>query len=390
MNPLMRSQGLATGRKDPVGKATVPFLDLHAAYDELRTELDAAYQRVMDAGWFILGPEVEAFEGEFAEYCGARHTVGVGNGLEALQLALRAFDIGLGDDVLVPSNTYIATWLAVSNVGARVVPVEPILATANIDADLVEAAITPNSRALLAVDLYGQPAEMTRLTEIAKRHGLIVIEDAAQAHGGAVLGRRVGCLADATAWSFYPTKNLAAFGDAGAITTDDDGVADRIRLLRNYGSRVKYYNEVKGGNSRLDPLQAAMLRVRLRHLDDWNARRARLAARYLEQLASIPALNLPRTADGVTHAWHLFTVRSKDRNNLQALLTQRGIGALVHYPVPPHLSDAYADAGYRRGAFPIAEQIADTILSLPFGPHLSETDQDRVVDAILAWGRRSA
>jgi dTDP-4-amino-4,6-dideoxygalactose transaminase len=363
----------------------VPFLDLHATYDELRLELDEAYHRVMEAGWFILGPEVDAFEHEFARYTGARHAVGVGNGLDALHFALRAFDIGPGDDVIVPSNTYIATWLAISNVGARPVPVEPILETANIDPDRVVAAITPKTRALLAVDLYGQPAEMTRLAAIAKRHGLVLIEDAAQAHGAAVDGRRVGSLADVTAWSFYPTKNLGAFGDAGAITTEDDAAADRVRLLRNYGSRVKYYNEIKGSNSRLDPLQAAVLRVKLRHLDEWNARRTHQAGRYLDGLARVPGLELPRTAAGVTHAWHLFTVRTDRRDVLQHWLTGQGIGTLVHYPVPPHLAGAYTDMGYRRGAFPLAERIADTILSLPIGPHLSETDQKRVIEGVLAW-----
>ncbi len=302
--------------------------------------------------------------------------------LHAPYLELRAYRIGPGDEVIVPSNTYIATWLAVSNVGATPVPVEPVLRTANIDPDRVEAAITSRTRALLAVDLYGQPAEMTRLSSLARRHGLLVIEDAAQAHGAAVDGRPVGGIADATAWSFYPTKNLGALGDAGAISTNDAQVADRLRLLRNYGSRVKYQNEEKGFNSRLDPLQAALLRVKLRHLDEWNARRRRAARRYLDGLAETPGLQLPHTADGVTHVWHLFTVRCADRDGLQASLAGQGIGTLIHYPVPPHLSGAYADRAHRRGAFPLAEEIADTILSLPIGPHLSDADQDRVIGAV--------
>jgi len=372
---------------ESVVQTRVPFLDLHAAYAELRDEFDAAYRRVMDAGWFILGPEVEAFEQEFAAYCQARYAIGVGNGLEALHLALRALDIGSGDEVIVPSNTYIATWLAISCVGATPVPVEPILATSNIDPDRIEAAITPRTRALLAVDLYGQPAEMTRLNAIAARHGLRVIEDAAQSHGATVGGRKVGSVADITAWSFYPTKNLGAFGDAGAVTTEDARIADRIRLLRNYGSRVKYYNDERGLNSRLDPLQAAMLRVKLSRLDEWNARRRAAAGRYLDALKDVARLELPQTAEGVTHAWHVFTVRTGDRDGLQTWLAEQGIGTLVHYPVPPHLSGAYAEAGFSRGAFPLAERIADTILSLPIGPHLRREDQDRVIESVQAWAR---
>jgi dTDP-4-amino-4,6-dideoxygalactose transaminase len=238
---------------------------------------------------------------------------------------------------------------------------------------------------VLAVDLYGQPAEMTRLRSVASRHGLLLLEDAAQSHGASVDGRPVGGIADATAWSFYPTKNLGAFGDAGAITTDDAQVADRIRLLRNYGSRVKYYNDEKGFNSRLDPLQAAFLRVKLRHLNEWNARRRRAADRYLEGLASLTNLDLPQTAGGVSHVWHVFTVRSGDRDGLRTTLAVQGIGTLIHYPVPPHLSTAYAEAGYRRGAFPMAERIADTILSLPIGPHLTEADQDRIIAVVRTW-----
>jgi len=365
----------------------VPFLDLHAPYVELREQIDAAYRRVMESGWYILGAEVEAFEHEFAQYCGARHAVGVGNGLDALQLALRAFDVGAGDEVIVPSNTYIATWLAVSGIGARPVPVEPILGTANIDPDLIDAAITSRTRALLSVDLYGQPAEMTRLNCVAKHRGLVVIADAAQSHGAAISGRRVGSLADATAWSFYPTKNLGAFGDAGAVTTDDPRIADRLRLLRNYGSRVKYQNEERGANSRLDPLQAALLRVKLPYLDDWNARRTRLAARYFDAFADVPELTLPQVADGVTPVWHVYTVRTERRDHFQAWLATQGIGALIHYPVPPHLSGAYTDAGYRPGAFPLAEAIAGTILSLPIGPHLSDAGQARVIEAVRSWAR---
>ena len=258
----------------------IPFLDLKAASTELREELDAAYHRVMDSGWYILGEEVDAFEAEWAAYCGVRYCVGVGNGLDALHLILRAMDIGTGDEVIVPSNTYIATWLAVSYAGATPVPVEPDPRTFNLDPTRVEAAITPRTRALLPVHLYGQPADMDGLLEVARRHDLRVVEDAAQAHGATYKGRRCGGLADAAGFSFYPGKNLGALGDAGAVTTDDDRIADRVRALRNYGSRRKYYHDEKGYNSRLDPLQAAFLRVKARHLDEWNGRRAELASRY--------------------------------------------------------------------------------------------------------------
>src|SRR5262245_46017336 len=281
----------------------VPFLDLKDTYLEIKDELDAAYQRVMNSGWYILGEEVTAFEKEFAEYCGARHCVGVGNGLEALQLILRAMGIGPGDEVIVPANTYIATWLAVSNAGATVVPVEPDERTFNLDPELIKAAITPKTKAILPVHLYGQPADMDPINEIARRRGLRVIEDAAQAHGACYRNRRAGSLGDAAGWSFYPTKNLGAYGDAGAVTTDDDALADRVRLLRNYGSVSKYYNEEKGINSRLDELQAAFLRVRLKYLAEWNRRRGRIAARYLEELRETDLI-LPAVCEGAEPVWH--------------------------------------------------------------------------------------
>jgi dTDP-4-amino-4,6-dideoxygalactose transaminase len=261
--------------------APVPFLDLGQTYLELKDEIDAAYQRVMRSGWFILGAEVEAFEREWAAYCGARHCVGVGNGLDALHLILRAYGIGAGDEVIVPANTYIATWLAVSHAGASVVPVEPRVATYNLDPERIEAAITTRTRAIIAVHLYGQPAEMDAINDVARKHNLRVIEDAAQSHGAAYHGRRAGGLGDAAGWSFYPGKNLGAFGDAGAITTNDDELAARLRTLRNYGSQVKYVNQVQGYNSRLDELQAAILRVKLPHLDAWNMRRLQIADFYL-------------------------------------------------------------------------------------------------------------
>ena len=364
----------------------LPLVDLRAPYRELQAELDAAYRRVMESGWYILGEEVEAFEREFAAYCGVKHCVGVGNGLEALHLILRAYEIGPGDEVIVASNTYIATWLAVSYAGAIPVPVEPDPRTSNLDPARLAAAITPRTRAIMPVHLYGQPADMGPMLEIARGHGLRVIEDAAQAHGARYAGRRAGALGDAAGWSFYPTKNLGAMGDAGAVTTDDDGLADRLRLLRNYGSRAKYYNEVKGFNSRLDPLQAAFLRVKLKHLDEWNARRKVVAQRYLDLLAGAPELTLPFVPAWADPAWHVFVVGHPRRDALQKHLTQAGIGTLIYYPVPPHLSDAYAFMGGRAGDFPIAEQLARTNLSLPMGPHLSLESVEVVAQAVRAFG----
>lgn len=359
----------------------VPFLELGPTYIEIKGELDAAYQRVMDSGWYILGQEAAAFEREFAAYCGARHCVGVGNGLEALQLIFRAYGIGAGDEVIVPANTYIATWLAVSNSGATVVPVEPDERTFNLDPRRIETAITSKTRAVLPVHLYGQPAEMDAINEVARRHGLKVIEDAAQAHGARYGDRRVGSLGDAAGWSFYPTKNLGAYGDAGAVTTDDDELAQRIRLLRNYGSKSKYYNEERGFNSRLDELQAALLRVRLKHLDEWNNRRVGIAERYLNELEGTRLL-LPLIAEGAVPVWHLFVVRSKARDELKRQLKEAGIGSLVHYPVPAHLQEAYADLGKPAGSYPLTEAIHDEVLSLPMGPHVSESDQARVIQTV--------
>lgn len=360
----------------------IPFLDIGAAYHELKQELDAAYQRCMDSGWYILGNEVGAFEAEFASYCEAQHCVGVGNGLEALHLILRGYGIGPGDEVIVPANTYIATWLAVSYTGATPVPVEPDPRFYNIDPMRIEEAVTPKTRAIMAVHLYGQPADMDPINEIALRYGLKVIEDAAQAQGARYKGRRVGSLGDAAGTSFYPSKNLGAYGDGGAVITNDPQLAERIRVLRNYGSHVKYQNEVIGFNSRLDELQAALLRVKLRSLDDWNARRGALARRYLEQLSKC-GLVLPQVPDWAEPVWHLFVVRSPERDQLQARFSQQGIGMLIHYPVPPHLSGAYG-MEFQGQRFGTTEELAATVLSLPIGPHLSTGQQEVVIGALLA------
>jgi dTDP-4-amino-4,6-dideoxygalactose transaminase len=363
----------------------IPFLDFVGPYEEIKAELDDAYGRFMRSAWYILGKEVASFEEEYAAYCGVPYCVGVGNGLDALHLVLRACDIGRGHEVIVPSNTYIATWLAVTYAGAVPVPVEPDLRTYNLDPARIEAAITVRTRAIMPVHLFGQPADMDPILAIAEKHGLKVIEDAAQAQGARYKGRRTGSLGHAAGHSFYPGKNLGAFGDAGAVTTRDPALADRVRLLRNYGSRVKYQNEVQGVNSRLDELQAAFLRVKLRYLDEWNDRRRKIAALYLESLGCLPfnsGLILPFVPTWASPVWHLFVIRHQQRDALQGRLTEASIGTLIHYPVPPHLSAAYADAGIPKQALPIAEEVGRTVLSIPIGPHLSEAGAAAVAGAI--------
>ncbi len=364
----------------------VPFLDLKTPYLELKEELDAAYQRVMDSGWYILGREVEAFEQEFAAYCETKYCVGVGNGLESLHLILRAMEIGAGHEVIVPANTYIATWLAVSYAGATPVPVEPDLNTYNIDPNKIEAVITSKTKAIIAVHLYGQPADMDSINEIASRHNLRVIEDAAQAHGARYKNLRVGSLGDAAGFSFYPGKNLGAFGDGGAVTTNNQQLADKIRLLRNYGSRIKYQNEIKGFNSRLDELQAAFLRVKLTKLDEWNKRREKLAQYYLEKLAGIINLKLPYVPEWAKPVWHLFVVRHPQRDELKSYLDIVGIGNLIHYPIPFYLSDAYnqiREKSWQLSSYPVTEKIAAEILSIPIYPHLSQAESQRVTEVLL-------
>jgi dTDP-4-amino-4,6-dideoxygalactose transaminase len=365
----------------PAPLALLSFLDLRAINAEQASELEAAFSRVLRSGWYVMGRELEAFEREFADYCEAAHCVGVGNGLEALFLILKAYGIGPGDEVIVPSNTYIASWLAVSHTGARPVPVEPLESTHNIDPCRVEAAITPRTRAILAVHLYGQPARMRALRSIASAHGLRLIEDAAQAHGAREHGLPVGSLGDAAGFSFYPGKNLGALGDAGAVVTNDAALADEVRLLRNYGSRVKYQNETQGHNSRLDELQAALLRTKLEALDRQNAHRAVLARAYEETLAGLN-LVLPCVADGMCPVWHLYVVRSAQREVLQAQLKAVGIETMIHYPKAPHLQKAYRDLGLPLGSLPIAERLQNEVLSLPMGPHLQVADIHRVAQAL--------
>ena len=366
----------------------VPFLDLRAPYLELRSEIDDAMLRVADSGWFLLGAELRAFEEEYARYVGAKHCIGVANGLDALSLSLLALGIGSGDEVIVPSNTYIATWLAVSMVGARPIPVEPDVSTYNIDPANIGRAITRRTKAILPVHLYGLPADMDPILEVARSHGLHVLEDAAQAHGARYRARRIGAVGDVTAWSFYPGKNLGAFGDAGAVTTDDDAIADAIRVRRNYGSRVKYVNEVQGVNSRLDDIQAAILRAKLPRLDEWNERRRAIAARYTERLADLP-LVLPAQPSDRESAWHLYVVRTPERDALRKHLAAEGVDSLIHYPIPPHRQQAYASLAFPADAFPLANLIHDEVLSLPLGPHLSFEQQDRVIEALIGFFARA-
>ncbi|QLI80512.1 DegT/DnrJ/EryC1/StrS family aminotransferase [Chitinibacter fontanus] len=357
----------------------IPFLDLKAINAAHRSELIDAFARVLDSGWYILGNEGKRFESAFAQYCATQHCVGVSNGLDALHLILRAYGIGAGDEVIVPSNTYIATWLAATYAGATPIPVEPRLDTYNIDPTLIEAAITPRTKAIIAVHLYGQPADMDPIMAIAEKHKLKVIEDAAQAHGALYKGRKVGSLGHAAGFSFYPGKNLGALGDAGAVATNDAELAEKVRVLTNYGSKVKYHNEVKGFNCRLDELQAALLSAKLPYLDSETKRRKEIAAKYSEGLKGLP-LVLPVIIEGAESAWHLFVIQSQNRDELQMQLTERGIGTMIHYPIPPHKQSAYIE--FVGMHLPISEQIHRNVLSLPIGPTVTDEEVEQVISAI--------
>jgi dTDP-4-amino-4,6-dideoxygalactose transaminase len=359
----------------------VPFLDLRSTYLELQSEIDEAVQRVLNSGSYIGGAEVEAFENAFASFCGATHVVGVANGLDALKLALLALDVGPGDEVIVPSHTFIATWLAVSQCGATPVPVEPTAGAFNIDPQQVAARITPKTKGIIPVHLYGEPAELDPLINIANRHGLFVLEDAAQAHGAVYRGRRIGSHGHAVAWSFYPGKNLGAFGDGGAVSTRDESLARRVRMLGNYGSHTKYVNDAIGFNSRLDPIQAAILRAKLPRIDEWNARRSAIAEQYTQAFGQLLATP-PGPQERQGHAWHLYVIRHPDRDRLQQQLSDAGVTTLIHYPRPPHQQKAYTHLGKGVGSLPMAEQYASTVLSLPIGPHLTPAQVDHVIEAV--------
>lgn len=366
----------------------VAFLDIGAAYRELRSEIDEAVQRVLSSGWYVLGDELEAFEREFAAYVRADHCVGVGNGFDALVLALRAVGVVRGDEVLVPSNTCVATWLAVSAVGATPVPVEPDPATHVVAAEGVEGRITKRTSAILPVHLYGQPVEVGPILRLARDRGLRIVADAAQAHGARCEGAPLGALGDAVCWSFYPSKNLGALGDGGAVTTSSSRIAERVRVLRNYGSPTRDVHTDRGINSRLDELQAAVLRVKLGYLDEWNGRRARIAEQYLAALSDLPSFTPPSIPTSVSPAWHQFVVRHPERDRLRDHLSSIGIETLVHYPRPPHRQAAYADL-VDGLALPIADQLAQEVLSLPIGPHLLAQDLDLVLDGLRRFEHES-
>jgi len=365
--------------------AAIPFLDLKAINLRQRDDFHRALDQVLNSGWLILGDQCQAFEEEFASYCGVKHCIGVGNGLEALHLVLRAWGIGPGDEVIVPSNTYIATWLAVTYTGATLVPIEPNIQTCNLEPSLLEAAITSRTKAIIAVHLYGQTANMSAILAIAKRHRIQVLEDAAQAHGAWHLDQKAGAWGDAAAFSFYPGKNLGALGDAGAITTNDDALAQTLRALRNYGSQLKYHNETIGFNSRLDELQAAFLRTKLPLLDQDNQKRSEIAKLYQQGLVGMKGLTLPFIAKEGTSVWHLYTIRHQKRDRLAEHLAKQGIATMIHYPIPPHLQPAYTSLGKKKGDFPIAEQIHAETLSLPIGPTMQVQQAKDVIAAILQF-----
>ncbi|MGB7407542.1 MAG: DegT/DnrJ/EryC1/StrS family aminotransferase [Pontixanthobacter sp.] len=359
----------------------IRFFDVKAGFAELSELITPRVDAIIANGPYIGGPACSAFEENFASFVGADRCVGCGNGLDALALALQAYGIGKGDEVIVPSHTYIATWLAVTANSARVVPVEPDTRTMLIETDDIAAAVTERTRAIIPVHLYGLPVDMPGIERLARKHGLKIIADAAQAHGAAIeIGNErqpIGAFGDVACWSFYPAKNLGAAGDGGAITTADNKVAERVRQLSNYGSSIKYHNELRGTNSRLDPVQAAILDVKLAALEEWNIRRNAIANRYFDALDGLDLILPPRISDRHS-AWHQFVIRLNNRDAVARRLAERGIQTLIHYPVPPHLQPAYYDHRWKAGAFPIAEHMADTVLSLPIGPHMAMDDVDTV------------
>ena len=363
----------------------VKFLDLHKVNERFHTEMDAATKRVLDSGWYLLGKECEAFEKEFAAFCGVKHAIGCANGLDALKLIIRAYGFGPGDEVIAPANTYIASLIAISANGATPVLVEPDVGTYLIDPLKIEEKITPRTKAIMVVHLYGRATDMSPIREIAKRHGLKIIEDSAQAHGAYFEGRRTGALGDAAGFSFYPGKNLGCLGDGGAVTTDDDELAKRIRALRNYGSDVKYHFPYRGTNSRLDEIQAAWLRVKLPHLDADNARRAEIAVRYCREITN-PVVTLPTAIGGdrqLSNVWHVFPVRVERRDDFQAYLTEKGVQTVIHYPIPPHRQPAYTE--WHGLKLPITEKIHETIISLPISPVMTDGEVSEVIAAVNGW-----
>ncbi len=359
----------------------IDFLNLKLPYVELKEEIDLAIQRVLDSGWYILGEEVESFEANWSRYCESKYCLGVASGLDALVLALKSLGIGDGDEVIVPSNTYIATWLAINSVGAKIIPVEPDINTYNLNPDLIEESITENTKAIMPVHLYGQPADLNPIIKIAKENNLKIIEDAAQSHGAKYNNQKIGSHGDIVCWSFYPGKNLGAFGDGGAITTDSKKLYQKIKLLRNYGSSRKYFNSEKGINSRLDPLQAAVLNVKLKYLDEWNNRRSLISYHYLNNIDN-KNLILPEILDNAYSCWHQFVIRSKNREDLINYLNSKGVSTLIHYPIPPHQQEAFSEIDFSFFSLKIAETLSNEVLSIPIGPHLKETDYKIVANLL--------
>ena len=363
----------------------IPFLSLDSQNKIIEREIKLAFERVFKNQWYILGREVATFEVDFAKYCGTKKCIGVANGLDALQIALKSLGIGVDDEVIVPTNTFIATWLAISHIGAKIIPIEPKVDTYNLDFSKLESLISAKTKAIIPVHLYGQICEMDQIMEIANRNGLYVIEDNAQAQGARYKGKISGSFGQLNCTSFYPTKNLGAFGDAGAITTDDISLAEKVMLFRNYGSSEKYVNTIIGFNSRLDEMQAAFLSVKLKYIATWTKERQQIADAYLNGLGGVGDLILPKLADGAEHVYHLFVVRTKQRDDLQQYLNANGIATAIHYPIPPHLQQAYKQLGYRKGDFPIAEELCETSLSLPMYPGMLEEDVEYTIKCIRSF-----
>lgn len=363
----------------------VPFFNFEPTHSVIKAEIEEAFGEVYDNHWFILGEKLEIFEKAYSKFNQVKHTIGVSNGLDALHLALKALNVGAGDEVIIPSNTYIATALAVSYLGATPVFVEPFRTTYNIDPENIESAITSRTKALIPVHLYGQACDMKKIMALARKNGLAVVEDNAQAHGATFEGKATGSWGDVNGTSFYPGKNLGALGDGGAVTTDDEEIAQKIKMLRNYGSQVKYENEVIGYNMRLDELQAAFLSVKLKHLAEWTQLRQQAAQWYNETLYGVGDLILPSVHAKASHVYHQYVVRTKNRNELQKFLQGKGIGTMIHYPIPPHLQRAYSSLSYRKESFPIAEELADTVLSLPIWPGISNKQLDWVSSTIKSF-----
>ena len=358
----------------------INFNELKRGYEKYKAEYDRAVIETLESGWYILGERVERFETEFAKFIGSKYCAGVNSGLDALILTVRALGIGPGDEVIVPANTYIATVLGITENGATPVFVEPD-GYYNLDADKIEEKITDKTKAIMVVHLYGQAANMGKIKQIADKHGLYLIEDCAQSHGARFNGKMTGTFGDVGCFSFYPTKNLGAFGDAGAIVTDNEEIAERVRMLRNYGSKKKYYNEIEGVNSRLDEIQAALLTVKLSHYDELRIEREKIAQKYLKEITN-PRIELPKIREGAEHVWHLFVVRTEKRDELQKYLAENGIGTQIHYPIPPHLSGAYKHLGYKEGDLPITESYANTILSLPIYDGMTDEEAEYVIKVI--------